>query len=77
VEPHEDNFARDIILDSISDGVFTVDDQWRITSFNRAAAKITGVPREQALGRHSGNRAAAREPGITPGRLFRKMRKWS
>ncbi|HQM53401.1 MAG TPA: PAS domain-containing protein, partial [bacterium] len=25
------------ILESISDGVFTVDDTWRITSFNRAA----------------------------------------
>jgi len=35
------------------------------------------VPREQALGRHNGNRAAARERGITPGTLFRKMRKWS
>lgn len=43
--------TRDQILDSINDGVFTVDDQWRITSFNRAAEKITGVQREQALGR--------------------------
>lgn len=41
---------RDIILDSIADGVFTVDHQWRITSFNRAAEKITGVPREEAVG---------------------------
>jgi len=41
---------RDIILDSIADGVFTVDHQWRITSFNRAAEKITGVAREEALG---------------------------
>jgi PAS domain S-box-containing protein len=41
---------RDIILDSIADGVFTVDHQWRITSFNRAAEKITGVPREEAIG---------------------------
>jgi PAS domain S-box-containing protein len=41
---------RDIILDSIADGVFTVDDNWRITSFNRAAEAITGVPREEAIG---------------------------
>jgi PAS domain S-box-containing protein len=41
---------RDIILDSIADGVFTVDHQWRITSFNRAAEKITGVTREEAIG---------------------------
>jgi PAS domain S-box-containing protein len=39
------------ILESISDGVFTVDDAWRITSFNRAAETITGVDREEALGR--------------------------
>jgi len=41
---------QDIILDSISDGVFTVDSEWRITSFNRAAERITGVPREEAIG---------------------------
>ncbi|OPY07864.1 MAG: Transcriptional regulatory protein ZraR [Syntrophus sp. PtaB.Bin001] len=41
---------RDIILDSIADGVFSVDNEWRITSFNRAAEKITGVPREAAIG---------------------------
>ncbi len=43
--------TRDLILDSINDGVFTVDDRWRITSFNQAAEKITGVSREQAVGR--------------------------
>ncbi|MFH1911861.1 MAG: sigma 54-interacting transcriptional regulator [Pseudomonadota bacterium] len=41
---------KDIILDSIADGVFTVDDNWRITSFNRAAEQITGVCREEAVG---------------------------
>jgi PAS domain S-box-containing protein len=40
----------DAILESISDGVFTVDADWRITSFNRAAAEITGVPRAEAIG---------------------------
>jgi len=44
--------ATDIILESISDGVFTVDHDWRITSFNRGAEDITGVPREKALGKH-------------------------
>ena len=43
--------ARDTILDSIADGVFTVDKDWRITSFNRAAEKITGVPQEDAIGK--------------------------
>jgi len=40
----------DVILDSIADGVFTVDQAWRITSFNRAAEQITGVPRDEAIG---------------------------
>jgi PAS domain S-box-containing protein len=40
----------DAILESISDGVFTVDLDWRITSFNRAAEKITGVSRHEAIG---------------------------
>ena len=39
------------ILESISDGVFTVDLEWRITSFNRAAEEITGVSRQEAIGR--------------------------
>ncbi|NLF33086.1 MAG: sigma 54-interacting transcriptional regulator [Planctomycetes bacterium] len=39
------------ILDSVNEGVFTVDRDWRITSFNRAAERITGVRRDQALGR--------------------------
>ena len=41
-----------IILDSITDGVFTVDADFRITSFNRAAEKITGIQKDEALGRH-------------------------
>ena len=41
----------DDILDSISDGVFTVDFNWKITSFNKAAEKITGVKKTEALGK--------------------------
>ena len=40
-----------IILDSIADGVFTVDSDWKITSFNRAAEKITGIKKGEAVGR--------------------------
>jgi PAS domain S-box-containing protein len=47
----EDPNAAQIILDSVTDGVFTVDRQWRITSFNKAAERITGVPHEEAIGR--------------------------
>jgi len=39
------------ILDSITEGVFTVDRNWNITSFNRAAEKITGISAREALGR--------------------------
>ena len=40
-----------IVFDSIEEGVFTVDLQWRITFFNRAAEKITGTSRAEAIGR--------------------------
>lgn len=40
----------EIILESISDGVFTVDMNWVITSFNRAAETITGINRDKAIG---------------------------
>jgi PAS domain S-box-containing protein len=39
------------LLDSVPDGVFTVDVDWRITFFNRAAEQITGIRRQEALGR--------------------------
>jgi PAS domain S-box-containing protein len=48
--PLEANFTA-AILESISDGVFTVDTDWRITSFNRAAEEITGIKRQEAMGR--------------------------
>ena len=44
--------ANEIILESISDGVFTVDHNWRIMSFNRAAEEITGTSRSEAIGRY-------------------------
>ncbi|MEJ2136859.1 MAG: sigma 54-interacting transcriptional regulator [Desulfofustis sp.] len=39
-----------LILDSIADGVFTVDRNWVITSFNLAAEMITGWESEDAVG---------------------------
>jgi PAS domain S-box-containing protein len=42
--------TTEIILDSIADGVFTVDQDWKITSFNKAAEEITGISREEAIG---------------------------
>ena len=40
-----------LVLNSISDGVFAVDADWRITCFNRAATESIGIPRERALGK--------------------------
>jgi PAS domain S-box-containing protein len=52
VNPHARSAeSTSIILESISDGVFTVAGDWRVTSFNRAAEAITGIRREQAIGR--------------------------
>lgn len=42
---------RDIILDNIADGVFTVDSKWQITSFNKAAELITGMTQADAIGK--------------------------
>ncbi|MBF0449217.1 MAG: sigma 54-interacting transcriptional regulator [Candidatus Magnetomorum sp.] len=44
------NNSMAIILESISDGVFTVDKNWRITSFNRAAEEITDISKKDAIG---------------------------
>ncbi|MCF8050101.1 MAG: sigma 54-interacting transcriptional regulator [Desulfobacterales bacterium] len=46
-----DSSHQKTILDSINEGVFTIDLDWRITSFNRAAEKITRVKSAEALGR--------------------------
>jgi len=39
------------ILNSIADGVFTVDQEYHVTSFNKAAEKITGFQREDVIGK--------------------------
>jgi len=39
------------ILNSLNEGVFTVDLNWKIRTFNRAAVNITGVPEDEAIGR--------------------------
>lgn len=46
-----DHNTTETILESISDGVFTVDRNFRIMSFNRAAREITGVAVADALGK--------------------------
>lgn len=41
-----------LILDSVNEGVFTVDAEFRLTSLNAEAERITGMRREDAVGRH-------------------------
>ena len=47
-----DEILTSEILDSIVEGVFTVDKDLKITYFNRAAERITGVPKNEALGQY-------------------------
>ena len=44
------SLSMDVILDSIADGVFTIDNEKNVTSFNKAAEKITGISKEHAIG---------------------------
>lgn len=48
---NDDADLHELVLESIDEGVFTVDADFRITSFNAAAERITGTPKHQALGR--------------------------
>lgn len=41
-----------VVLSSIADGVFTVDSNRIVTSFNPAAERITGIPASKAIGKH-------------------------
>ncbi|MFC1562873.1 sigma-54 interaction domain-containing protein [candidate division KSB1 bacterium] len=51
-EAKKSNQYINTILESIADGVFTIDSDWKIMSFNSAAERITGVSREEAIGQY-------------------------
>jgi PAS domain S-box-containing protein len=65
-----------LILDSIHEGVFTVDTAFRITSFNAAAEKIIGLSRGEAIGRkcHEVFRASICQTGCAMRRTLRTGR---
>ena len=50
MDSKDEKRSRNVILDSINEGVFTVDLDWRITAFNRAAEQITKIRRKEAIG---------------------------
>ena len=41
----------DVIIEASADGMMMLDSRWRITRFNAAMERLTGWPREEALGR--------------------------
>ena len=49
--PFDKSLTNDI-LDSLGEGLFTVDKNFKINFFNRAAEKITGYQREEVLGKY-------------------------
>ncbi len=49
-DSQQQNTHYETILDSIADGVFTIDLDFNIRYFNQAAEKITGVNKGQAIG---------------------------
>jgi PAS domain S-box-containing protein len=40
----------DALIEQSADGVMILDSRWRITTFNRAMERLTGWPREEAIG---------------------------
>lgn len=50
MKEHKQYHFFNVILDSVADGVFTIDEKGEITFFNRAAEEITGFTQEEALG---------------------------
>jgi two-component system sensor histidine kinase VicK len=51
-DEREDRARAARVLEHVGDGVFQVDEEGRITTWNRAAQNITGVSPERALGKH-------------------------
>ena len=49
--PHLPRLGYQTLVESLAEGIFTINTQWRITSFNQRAEQITGYRREEVLGR--------------------------
>lgn len=50
--PAETRMDYQKLFEYLPEGVFTIDTQWRITSFNRTAEQITEYRRDEVIGRH-------------------------
>lgn len=51
MQPERDSAFFQTVLRCVADGVFTVDSGFRITSFNQAAERVTGVKAAEAIGK--------------------------
>jgi len=51
IQPY-DSGILEAIFDSVADGILTVDKEYRITSFNHGAEKVTGFRAAEAMGKH-------------------------
>jgi PAS domain S-box-containing protein len=47
-----DLIGYDSLFEQLAEGVFTINNRWRITSFNNRAQEITGFLREEVLGKY-------------------------
>jgi diguanylate cyclase (GGDEF)-like protein len=56
------------VLDNVAEGIFTVDESHRITSFNPAAERIFGLPAAEVIGRSARMLLDSVTPGETIGR---------
>ena len=73
--PLPDHYTLEIIWNSMGIGVFTVDLERRVTSFNEAAVSITGYRVEEVIGKHCSGRVfmkpASEGTGIIAGGAVR------
>ena len=49
---NEDMPIPEELLESMPEGIFTINTRWRVATFNRQAEKITGFKREEVIGRN-------------------------
>ncbi len=82
-ETHDPGLHR-LVLNSIEQAVFSVDEEQRITSFNAAAEDLVGIAEHQALGRRcyevfrtdACQRGCALRRTLGTGESFREGRVW-
>jgi diguanylate cyclase (GGDEF)-like protein/PAS domain S-box-containing protein len=52
------------VLENVADGIVTIDEDWAIESFNRAATELFGYEEEEAIGQSLSRMVVAEDPGV-------------